>query len=96
MHHIHFRQLRLLHHPGDSNFLQNPEFYNYQTLDSFTTANARIGVTLSNWRVGAFVNNIENTRGITGARTDEWYGDQGKFDYVTRPRTIGMSVVYQY
>jgi len=74
----------------------NPEFYNYQKLDSFTTANARIGVTLRNWRLGAFVNNIENTRGITGKRSGEWHGDQGQFEYITRPRTIGLSVNYQY
>jgi iron complex outermembrane receptor protein len=74
----------------------NPEFYNYQKLDSFTTANARVGVTLSNWRLGAFVNNIENTRGITGKRSGEWHGNQGQFEYVTRPRTIGLSVNYQY
>jgi outer membrane receptor protein involved in Fe transport len=74
----------------------NPEFYNYQKLDSFTTANARIDVTLRNWRVGAFVNNIENTRGITGKRSGEWHGNQGQFEYVTRPRTIGLSVSYQY
>ena len=81
---------------GEVNTALNPEFYNYQTLDGFTTANARIGVTLRNWRVGAFVNNIENTRGITGARSDEWHGEQGQFDYVSRPRTIGLSVTYQY
>lgn len=81
---------------GESYTALNPDFYSYQKLDGFTTANARIGVTLSNWRVGAFVNNIENTRGITGARSDEWHGEQGQFEYVTRPRTIGMSVTYQY
>lgn len=74
----------------------NPDFYSYQKLDAFTTASARIGVTLRNWRLGAFVNNIENTRGITGARSGEWHGEQGQFEYVTRPRTIGVSVNYQY
>ncbi|WP_323813162.1 TonB-dependent receptor [Cellvibrio sp. NN19] len=81
---------------GDVTTALNEDFYEYRVLDAYTTANARAGVTLGNWRVGAFVNNIENTRGITGARTDLYYGDQGKFDYITRPRTIGMSVVYQY
>lgn len=72
----------------------NPEFYNYEKLDSFTTANARIDVILRNWRLGAFIHNIENTRGITGKRSNEWYGEQGKFEYVTRPRTVGLSVTY--
>lgn len=74
----------------------NPDFYNYQRLDSFTTANARVGVTLSNWRLGMFVNNIDNTRGITGKRSDEMHGEQGQFEYITRPRTVGLSVTYQY
>ena len=74
----------------------NSNYYNYQKLESFNTANARVGVILRNWRFGAFVNNINNTRGITGARSNEWYGEQGKFEYITRPRTIGVSVNYQY
>lgn len=81
---------------GDVTTALNADSYNYQRLDSYTIANARAGVTLGNWRLGAFVNNIENTRGITGARSDEYYGEQGQFEYVTRPRTIGMSVTYQY
>ncbi|WP_331352832.1 TonB-dependent receptor [Cellvibrio sp. UBA7671] len=74
----------------------NPEFASYQKLDAYSIASARVGVTLRNWRLGAFVNNIENTRGISGGRFDDFYGDQGQFEYVTRPRTIGVSVNYQY
>lgn len=74
----------------------NSGFPNYKKLDSFNTARANAGVTLRNWRVGAFINNIGNTRGITGTRSTEWYGEQGKFEYVTRPRTIGLSVTYKY
>jgi outer membrane receptor protein involved in Fe transport len=81
---------------GDVTTALNDGFYEYRTLGAYTTANARAGVTLGNWRLGAFVNNIENTRGITGARSDEYYGEQGQFEYITRPRTIGMSVTYQY
>jgi len=74
----------------------NEGFYNYQKLDSFTTTNISAGVTLRNFRVGAFVNNVANTRGINGKRSDEWYGEQGQFEYVSRPRTIGLSVTYRY
>lgn len=74
----------------------NSNYYNYQELESFNIANARLGVILRNWRFGAFVNNINNTRGITGGRSDEIYGEQGQFEYITRPRTIGLSVNYQY
>lgn len=74
----------------------NPGFVNYDKLDAFGTANARIGVSLRNWHFGAFVNNLGNTRGITGKRTSEWQGERGKFEYVTRPQTFGLSVNYQY
>lgn len=74
----------------------NDGFPNYKKLDSFNTARASLGVTLRNWRLGTFVNNIGNTRGITGTRSTEWYGEQGKFEYITRPRTVGLSVTYKY
>lgn len=74
----------------------NESYFNYQQLDSYNTANVQVGVTLRNWRLGAFVNNIANTRGITGGRADDFYGDQGQFEYVTRPRTVGLSVSYEY
>jgi iron complex outermembrane receptor protein len=74
----------------------NTDFYNYQKLDAYNTTNARIGVTLSNWRLGAFITNIENTRAITGARSAEWHGEQGRFEYISRPRTLGISATYQY
>lgn len=74
----------------------NDSFYSYEKLDSYTTANARAGVTFGNWRLGAFVNNIENTRGINGKRSGEWHGDQGRFEYITRPRTVGLSITYKY
>ena len=74
----------------------NPEFSRYQKLDAYSIANARVGVTLGNWRLGAFVNNLENTRGITGGRFDDFYGDQGEFEYIVRPRTAGISMVYTY
>lgn len=74
----------------------NPEYYNYQELESYNTANVRIGVSLRNWRVGAFINNIGNTRGITGSRSNELHGDQGRFEYITRPRTVGLSATYKY
>jgi iron complex outermembrane receptor protein len=74
----------------------NDGFVNYQQLDSFNTAKASLGVSLHNWRLGAFINNIGNTRGVTGTRSTEWYGEQGQFEYITRPRTVGLSVTYKY
>ncbi|WP_331344765.1 TonB-dependent receptor [Cellvibrio sp. UBA7661] len=81
---------------GDVATALNPEFSNYQKLDSYSIASARVGVTRGNWRLGAFVNNIDNTRAITSGRADDFFGEQGQFEYITRPRTIGLSVSYQY
>lgn len=85
-----------INHIGNMYTALNSEFYSYQKLDAYSIANARVGVTQGNWRLGAFVNNIENTRGITGARSGEWHGEQGRFEYITRPRTVGVSVSYKY
>ena len=84
------------HHMGEVYTALNPDYYNYQKLESYNTVNAHMGVSLRNWRLGAFIRNIGNTRGITGARSDEWHGEQGKFEYVTRPRTIGLSLTYKH
>ena len=84
------------HYFGEVYTAVNDGFYNYRKLDGYKTADVSAGVTLRNWRLGAFINNISNTRGITGTRSTEWYGEQGKFEYVTRPRTVGLSVTYQY
>ena len=81
---------------GDAYTALNDEFYNYRRLDAYTTANARLDVILRNWRLGAFATNIANERAITGGRSDEFYGERGQFDYVTRPRTLGVSASYQF
>ena len=74
----------------------NNELVNYQRLRGFTTVNADISISLDQWRVGAFVKNIGNTRGVTGARNAYLYGEKGQFEYITRPRTIGISIDYRY
>ena len=74
----------------------NNELVNYERLNGFTTVNADISLTLDQWRVGAFVKNIGNTRGVTGKRNAYLYGEKGQFEYITRPRTIGISVDYRY
>jgi outer membrane receptor protein involved in Fe transport len=74
----------------------NDEFVDYQRLAGYNMANARIGVSLRNWQIGAFVNNIANTRAVTGRRSASLHGEQGQFEYITRPRTIGLSFNYTY
>jgi outer membrane receptor protein involved in Fe transport len=74
----------------------NDESEDYERLSGFTTANARASLSLEQWRLGVFVNNIGNTRGITGRRGAYEYGERGQFEYITRPRTIGVSLRYRY
>src|SRR5690606_12443925 len=74
----------------------NDESVNYARLSGFTTANARASLSFDQWRLGIFINNIGNTRGITGKRTAYMYGERGQFEYITRPRTVGLSLRYQY
>lgn len=74
----------------------NKEFADYYRLDGFDTANIRFGVSMRNWRVDAFVNNMSNERGITGKRTANLFGDEGQYEYITRPRTLGVSINYHY
>lgn len=74
----------------------NDELATYSRLSGYTTANARASLSFDQWRVGVFVNNIGNTRGITGKRNAYLFGERGQFEYITRPRTIGLSLRYQY
>lgn len=74
----------------------NDGFYDYSRLPGYTLANARLGVSWRNWHTGAFVNNIGNTRAVTARRSDFWYGEQGQFETITRPRTLGVFVSYTY
>jgi outer membrane receptor protein involved in Fe transport len=74
----------------------NDELADYERLKGSTTANARIGLSISTWRLGVFVNNIANARTVTGKRSTGWYGERGQFEYITRPRTIGVSLNYRY
>lgn len=83
-------------HIGDSYTALNDEFFDYDRLDSYTLANAQASVSWRNWRIGAFIHNIANTHAVTGKRSTYWYREQGQFEYVTRPRTLGISVNYSY
>jgi iron complex outermembrane recepter protein len=74
----------------------NKDFADYAYLSGYSMVNAQANVILRNWRVGVFVNNMGNTHAITSKRTTTNYGAQGQFDYVTRPRTIGMNFSYKF
>lgn len=74
----------------------NDNFEDYLNLEGYTTADADISVSSGNWRAGVFVHNISDTRAITGQRTAVLYGEQGQFEYITRPRTAGISLRIKY
>jgi iron complex outermembrane receptor protein len=83
-------------HIGNITTQPNDGFYDYDRLSSYTLANARLGVSWRNWQAGAFVNNITDERAVTSRRSDYWYGGQGQFETITRPRTLGIFVSYTY
>jgi len=74
----------------------NDSFADYAKLDGYGIINANIGVALRDWHFGAYVNNLANTRSITNLRSPELYGGQGQFEYITRPRTIGLTLNYKF
>lgn len=74
----------------------NTNFGDYLNLEGYTTADADISVSRGNWRAGLFIHNISDTRAITGQRTAALHGEQGQFEYMTRPRTAGISLRVKY
>ncbi|RYG09238.1 MAG: TonB-dependent receptor, partial [Chitinophagaceae bacterium] len=81
---------------GDIATALNKNFADYDQLDGYSTVNAKVELSWSNWQLGAFVNNLGNTHAITGKRSPVFYGEMGQFDYITRPRTIGLTAKYQF
>ncbi len=74
----------------------NNQFENYAHLEGYSTLNAQVGVSWSNWRLGLFVNNATNADAITSKRTAGLYGEHGQADYIIRPRTMGATLKYQF
>jgi len=74
----------------------NDNLENYLNLEGYTTADADISVSRGNWRAGVFINNISDTRAITGKRSTVHHGEQGQYEYITRPRTAGISLRVKY
>ncbi len=74
----------------------NDDFVDYARIKAYSMLNAKASVILRNWRLGIFVNNLTNTRGITGKRTAQLFGEAGQFEYITRPRTVGAMLNYEF
>lgn len=73
-------------------------------LDSFWLANLGTSLYTENWTLSLFVRNLFNEEGVTGTLSEAYmgtapeqnfYGNASK-DYISQPRTIGLSVSYQF
>ena len=74
---------------GDVHTQLNDEHENYSELSDYTMYNARMGFTQNNWQAFLFVDNLSNKRAVTGRQSTF-----GAFDYVNRPRTVGLEASY--
>lgn len=75
------------------------------TLDSFSIFNFNSTVRFNdNWTAGLFVKNLTNERGRVGEFTEAWMGTDPTQNYfgsgaktiISRPRTVGVSVTYDF
>ena len=86
-----------LNYLGDSDKFQS-------TIDDFTIVNASTRLSTDNWDITLYIKNIFNEDGVTG-RISEGYmgtdpaenflGNSSK-DYISLPRTIGLSASYHF
>jgi outer membrane receptor protein involved in Fe transport len=75
-----------------------------QTLDSFSIWDFNSSVIIGDWTVGLFVKNIFNELGVVGVYKEEYMGTSPEQNYygngaksiVTRPRTIGVTVKFDF
>ena len=78
----------------------------YDEFGGFSIWNASTQFVQDNWALTVYIKNLTNEEGVTGSypstylSTDtgafeNYYGNNQK-DYIARPRTIGMSISYQF
>ena len=74
--------------------------------DSFTLWNASVAVLLDNWTLSLYGKNLGNEEGVTGSLPatnqgldtgifENFYGNNQR-DYITQPRTFGISATWRY
>ncbi|NRB40350.1 MAG: TonB-dependent receptor [Pseudomonadales bacterium] len=80
---------------GDVSTQLNSEHFGYNTLDSYTLFNARLGIAQAQWRLGLFADNLTNKRVVT-AEDPGYFGPESALSYVVRPRTLGIDVRYGF
>ena len=75
-----------------------------QNLDSFSIWSFNSNIMINDWTVGLFVKNLFNERGVVGVYKEEYMGTapsegyygNGAKSIVARPRTIGVTVSYDF
>lgn len=84
------------HYSGAIKTQLNDTHLDYQELGGYTLWHANVFIDQDHWRVGAFINNLTNKRAVTGIRGESYYGAQGAFEYINRPRTVGIDLSYRF
>ena len=77
-----------------------------ETFGSFALLNASVAVITDHWNFSLFVKNLGNDDGITGSYPEAYMStDTGPFEnyygnnqrnYITQPRTFGLSATYRF
>ena len=71
-------------------------FNDNEVLDSYTLFNLSADYRLDQWRASLFADNLSNEYYYVGGRSAKRYGERGQFHYVGLPRTLGMSLTYEF
>lgn len=80
----------------------NPRFQ--ADIDGFSIFNASVSLVSEDWNVDLYIKNIANEDGVTGLITESHMGTQpsenflanSSKDYISLPRTIGLSATYRF
>ncbi|GAA5524303.1 pesticin receptor [Microbulbifer aestuariivivens] len=70
--------------------------FDNETLDDYVIANLSADYRLDQWRASLFADNVTNEYYFSGVRSEKRYGERGQFYYVGQPRTLGLSVAYEF
>lgn len=69
---------------------------NFFDVDDFWIWNASLSLDVDNWTGQLFVRNLGNEEGISGGNDSSLFGPLQQSFFVTRPRTIGLSLRFRY
>ena len=73
-------------------------------IDGFALFNASVSLVADDWNVALYIKNITNEEGVTGLITENHMGTEpsenflgnSSKDYISLPRTIGLSATYRF